>query len=81
MNETNIFKHLPLFSFIGVYLISKILFKLSALANKTHQQSLVEIFVQELDQIYYPGYTEELIASEPEKFNWELKEFQGQFSN
>ena len=55
MNETNIFKHLPLFSFIGVYLISKILFKLSALANKTHQQSLVEIFVQELDQIYYPG--------------------------
>ena len=53
---------------------------MKALTNNTHQQSLVEIFVQELDQIYYPGYTEELIASEPEKFNWELKEFQGQFS-
>ncbi len=54
---------------------------MKALANHTDQQSLVEILVQELDQIYYPGYTEELIASEPEKFNWELKEFQGQFSN
>ena len=53
---------------------------MKALANHTDQQSLVEIFVQELDQIYYPGYTEELFASEPEKFNWELKEFQGQFS-
>ena len=38
---------------------------MKALANHTDQQSLVEIFVQELDQIYYPGYTEELIASEP----------------
>ena len=53
---------------------------MKALANHTHQQSLVEIFVQELDQIYYPGYSEELIASEPEKFTWEFNEFQGQFS-
>jgi hypothetical protein len=28
----------------------------------------------------YPGYTEELIASEPDKFEWELSEFKGQFS-
>ena len=48
--------------------------------NTFKQQSIVEIFVQELDQIYYPGYAEEIIASEPEKFDWELKEFQGQFS-
>jgi len=54
---------------------------MKTVANNTNQQSLVEIFVHELDLIYYPGYTEELIASEPEKFNWELKEFQGQFSN
>ncbi len=53
---------------------------MKALANHTDQQSLVEIFVQELDQIYYPGYSEELIASEPEKFTWEFNEFQGQFS-
>ena len=53
---------------------------MKALANHTDQQSLVEILVQELDQIYYPGYSEELIASEPEKFTWEFNEFQGQFS-
>ena len=33
VNETNVFKHLPVFSFTGVYLISKILFKLSALSS------------------------------------------------
>ena len=48
--------------------------------NTFQQQSIVEIFVQELDKIYYPGYAEEIIASEPDKFDWELKEFQGQFS-
>jgi len=53
---------------------------MKALAQITRQQSIEEIFVQELDQIYYPGYTEEIIASDPEKFNWELKEFHAQFS-
>jgi len=53
---------------------------MKALAANTLQQSIEEIFINELDQIYYPGYTEELIDSEPEKFYWELKEFQGQFS-
>ena len=53
---------------------------MKALARITQQQSIEEIFVQELDQIYYPGYTEDLIASGPEKFDWELKEFQKQFS-
>jgi len=52
---------------------------MKALAQMTHQQSLEDIFVQELDQIYYPGYSEDLIASDPSKFDWELKEFQGQF--
>lgn len=53
---------------------------MKALAQITRQQSLEEIFVNELDQIYYPGYTEDLIATEPDKFYWELREFQGQFS-
>ena len=53
---------------------------MTTLARITQEQSLEEIFVQELEQIYYPGYTEDLIASDPEKFDWELKEFQGQFS-
>jgi len=53
---------------------------MKALAEITQQQSMVEILTEELDQIYYPGYTEDLIASEPEKFEWELAEFEGQFS-
>ena len=46
----------------------------------TKQQSLVDFLIAELDEIYYPGYSEEIIASEPEKFNWELAELEGQFS-
>jgi hypothetical protein len=53
---------------------------MNALTQITRQQSIEEIFIHELDQIYYPGYTEDLIASEPEKFQWEFNEFQGQFS-
>jgi hypothetical protein len=53
---------------------------MTTLAKNTLQQSIEEIFIQELDQIYYPGYTQDLIASEPEKLEWELKEFQSQFS-
>ena len=53
---------------------------MNAQAINTKQQSVVEIFIEELDSIYYPGYSEELMDSEPEKFNWELAEFKGQFS-
>jgi len=48
--------------------------------NTTKEQSIVEIFSELMDQIYYEGYTEDLIASDPIKFDWELKEFQAQFS-
>jgi len=53
---------------------------MNAQAINTKEQSVVEIFIEELDSIYYPGYSEELMDSEPEKFNWELAEFKGQFS-
>ena len=53
---------------------------MNAQVKNTIQQSLVDIFIQELDSIYYPGYAEELIASEPEKFDWEFDEYKGQFS-
>ena len=53
---------------------------MKALAETTKEQSIMEIFVRELDQIYYPGYSEEIIASDPQKFDWELKEFRGQLS-
>ena len=49
-------------------------------AATTQEQSIVEIFTEMMDQIYYEGYTEDLIASDPMKFDWELKEFQAQFS-
>ncbi len=49
-------------------------------AATTRHQSIEEMFIHEMDQIYYPGYSEELMASEPEKFTWEFNEFQGQFS-
>ena len=53
---------------------------MKALNTITRQQSIEDIFIQELDLIYYPGYSEDIIASEPEKFQWEFNEFQGQFS-
>ena len=53
---------------------------MNAQAKNTQEQSVVDIFIQELDSIYYPGYAEELIASEPEKFEWGLAEYKGQFS-
>ena len=49
-------------------------------ATIAQEQSIVEIFSEMMDQIYYEGYTEDLIASDPVKFDWELKEFQAQFS-
>ena len=49
-------------------------------ATIAQEQSIVEIFSELMDQIYYEGYTEDLITSDPMKFDWELKEFQGQFS-
>ena len=46
----------------------------------TKKQSLEDFLKEELDEIYYPGYAQEIIDSEPEKFNWELAEFEAQFS-
>ena len=45
----------------------------------TREQSIEEIFVNELDMIYYPGYAQEIIESDPAKFDWELAEFKAQF--
>ena len=53
---------------------------MKAYATIAQEQSIVEIFSEMMDQIYYEGYTEDLIASDPLKFDWELKEFQAQFS-
>jgi hypothetical protein len=53
---------------------------MNALAENTKQQSLVDFLIAELDEIYYPGYSEEILATDPDKFSWELAELEGQFS-
>jgi len=50
-------------------------------AATTKEQSILEIFTEMMDQIYYEGYTKDLIASDLLKFDWELKEFQALFSS
>ena len=44
------------------------------------EQALVEIFIEMMDQIYYKGYVQNLIDSDPLRLDWELKEFQTLFS-
>ena len=46
----------------------------------TRNQSLQEFFCEELDQIYYPGYAQEIIDSEPLKFDFEYSEFTSSLS-
>jgi len=53
---------------------------MTTLARRTHEQSMQEIFIQEMNEIYYEGYAEEIIASEPDRFSFELAEFKSQFS-
>jgi hypothetical protein len=53
---------------------------MKTLAAITKEQSLVDFLIAELDEIYYPGYSEEIMSSDPEKFNWELAELEGQFA-
>ena len=43
--------------------------------------SLEEMFVCEIDSIYYPGYASELASSDPIKLEWEFTEFTSQFSH
>ena len=44
-------------------------------------QSLQDFLIQEMNDIYYEGYAEEIIASEPDKFIFELAELKAQFSD
>ena len=53
---------------------------MKTLADITKEQSLVDFLIAELDEIYYPGYSEEILATDPDKFNWELAELEGQFA-
>jgi hypothetical protein len=54
---------------------------MTALARITQEQSLQDFLIQEMNDIYYEGYAEEIIASEPDKFTFELAELKAQFSD
>ena len=43
----------------------------------TRNQNIEEMFVAEMDNLYYPGYAEDIATSDPEKYKWELAEFRG----
>ena len=43
----------------------------------TRNQNIEEMFVTEMDNLYYPGYAAEIAETEPEKYEWELAEFRG----
>ena len=44
------------------------------------KQSIEEMFIQQMEDIYYPGYSEEMTREQAIRYEWELKEFQSQFS-
>ncbi len=52
---------------------------MTALARETRKQSIEEMFVQHIEQIYYPGFSDEMTEEQSALFEWEFKEFQKQF--
>lgn len=36
---------------------------------------LIEIFRELMDQIYYPGYTDEILAADQDLFDFEFEQF------
>ena len=43
-------------------------------------ETIVEIFIVMVDELYYEGYAQELQESDPQRFEFELSEFTSQFS-
>lgn len=41
---------------------------------------LYEIFKELMDEIYYPGYTEEMLETNSELYNFEFEQFKKSFS-
>lgn len=37
--------------------------------------NLLELFIEFIDDIYFPGYAEQISEEDPEKFKWEFREF------
>ena len=49
---------------------------MTALAKETRRQSIEESFIQHIEQIYYPGFTEEMTDEQYLLFEWELRQYQ-----
>ena len=41
----------------------------------TSMKNLLEMFTELMDQIYFPGFTEDVLAGDPERFNFEFNQF------
>ena len=52
---------------------------MTALTRETRRQSIEEMFVQHIENIYYPGFTEEMTEEQSALYDWEFKEFQKNF--
>ncbi len=53
---------------------------MTAIERATRDQNIEEISLELLDQLYYPGYVEEMSSQDPYKLEWELKQIESQFS-
>ncbi len=49
---------------------------MTAIAKETRNQSIEEMFIQHMEQIYYPGFSEEMTDEQYLLFEWEFRQFQ-----
>ncbi len=49
---------------------------MTEIAKETRKQSIEEMFVQHMEEIYYPGFTEEMTDEQYLLFEWEFRQFQ-----
>jgi len=53
---------------------------MTALAKETRKQSIEEMFIQHIEQIYYPGFSEEMTDEQYLLFEWEFNQFKKNYS-
>ncbi|MDP1622141.1 MAG: hypothetical protein Q8M08_07350 [Bacteroidales bacterium] len=53
---------------------------MTALARETRNQSIEEMFIQHIENIYYPGFSEDMTKEQSALFEWEYREFIKEFS-
>ena len=54
---------------------------MTAIAKETRNQSIEEMFIQHLEQIYYPGFSEEMTDEQYLLYEWDFRQFQQTLSS